>query len=131
MLPPISAKYKTTYQSWGRFVIMIRTSFLRASRTVAPRMAMRMPMCVRFQSSIPRSDIENRVLSVFKTYTQSSNQLSATSTFQDLGLDSLDAVELMVAVEEEFGIEIPEKESDEIRSVKDAVDYIAAQSEAR
>ncbi|PRT55892.1 Putative acyl carrier protein, mitochondrial [Wickerhamiella sorbophila] len=110
---------------------MIRTSFLRASRTVAPRMAMRMPMCARFQSTIPRGDIENRVLSVFKTYTQGSDKLSATSTFQDLGLDSLDAVELMVAVEEEFGIEIPEKESDEIRSVKDAVDYIAAQSEAR
>jgi NADH dehydrogenase (ubiquinone) 1 alpha/beta subcomplex 1 len=41
----------------------------------------------------------------------------------------LDTVELVVAIEEEFGIEIPDKESDEIKSIQDAVDYILAQDE--
>jgi NADH dehydrogenase (ubiquinone) 1 alpha/beta subcomplex 1 len=53
----------------------------------------------------------------------------AANFASDLGLDSLDTVELVVAIEEEFGIEIPDKESDEIKSIQDAVDYILAQDE--
>lgn len=46
-------------------------------------------------------------------------QLSASATFtKDLGLDSLDAVEVVMAIEEEFGIEIPDAEADEITTVK-------------
>ena len=42
----------------------------------------------------------------------------------DLGADSLDTVELVMAFEEEFGIEIPDEAAEKILSVKDAVDYI-------
>jgi len=44
----------------------------------------------------------------------------------DLGADSLDTVELVMAFEEEFGCEIPEEEAEKIQTVQDAVDYIDA-----
>lgn len=43
---------------------------------------------------------------------------------QDLGADSLDTVELVMAFEEEFGTEIPDEEAEKIQTVKDAVTYI-------
>ena len=47
------------------------------------------------------------------------------STFiDDLGADSLDIVELIMAFEEEFNIEIPDEVAEKIKSVKDAVEYI-------
>jgi len=47
------------------------------------------------------------------------------STFiDDLGADSLDIVELIMAFEEEFNIEIPDEIAEKIKTVKDAVDYI-------
>ena len=44
----------------------------------------------------------------------------------DLGADSLDTVELVMAFEEAFEIEIPDEDAEKIRTVKDAVDYIQA-----
>ncbi len=44
----------------------------------------------------------------------------------DLGADSLDIVELVMAFEEEFGIEIPDEDAEKIGSVKEATDYIQA-----
>ena len=43
----------------------------------------------------------------------------------DLGADSLDIVELVMAFEEEFGIEIPDEEAEKISNVREAVDYIS------
>ena len=45
----------------------------------------------------------------------------------DLGADSLDIVELVMAFEEEFGIEIPDDDAEKISTVKNAVDYIEQQ----
>ena len=45
---------------------------------------------------------------------------------EDLDADSLDAVELIMAVEEEFDIEIPDDKATEIKTVQDIVDYIKA-----
>ncbi|MBL9029165.1 MAG: acyl carrier protein [Caedimonas sp.] len=44
----------------------------------------------------------------------------------DLGADSLDTVELVMAFEEEFGIDIPDTDAEKIRTVKDTVDYVNA-----
>ena len=46
------------------------------------------------------------------------------SFVDDLGADSLDTVELVMALEEEFGVEIPDNEAEKIRTVKDAFAYI-------
>jgi len=54
--------------------------------------------------------------------------VEAASFTTDLGADSLDTVELVMAFEEEFGIEIPEEEAEKIQTVKDAVDYIESHS---
>lgn len=45
---------------------------------------------------------------------------------EDLGADSLDMVELVMAFEEEFGCEIPDKEAEKIRTIKDATEHLTA-----
>ena len=50
------------------------------------------------------------------------------SFIDDLGADSLDTVELVMAFEEEFEIEIPDEEAEGIQTVKNAVDYINSNS---
>jgi len=58
-------------------------------------------------------------------------KVTPTSSFtDDLGLDSLDAVEVVMAIEEEFGIEIPDEEADKITSVGEAISYISKQPDA-
>ena len=52
-------------------------------------------------------------------------EVTADASFvDDLGADSLDTVELVMAFEEEFGIEIPDEDAEKISTVKDAVNYI-------
>jgi acyl carrier protein len=50
------------------------------------------------------------------------------SFVDDLGADSLDIVELVMALEEDFGIEIPDEDAEKIVTVGDAVEYIKANS---
>ncbi|RKZ93964.1 MAG: acyl carrier protein [Gammaproteobacteria bacterium] len=55
---------------------------------------------------------------------------SEASFVDDLGADSLDTVELVMALEEEFGTEIPDEEAEKITTVQLAIDYINANTEA-
>ena len=56
-------------------------------------------------------------------------EVTANASFvDDLGADSLDTVELVMAFEEAFTIEIPDEQAEKIRTVKDAIDYINAHS---
>ncbi|MFW5789680.1 MAG: acyl carrier protein [Bacillota bacterium] len=48
------------------------------------------------------------------------------SFIDDLGADSLDVVELVMALEEEFDIEIPDEDAEKIETVQDAIDYLEA-----
>ncbi|MFQ6672501.1 MAG: acyl carrier protein [Candidatus Tectimicrobiota bacterium] len=52
------------------------------------------------------------------------------SFIDDLGADSLDTVELIMAFEEEFDIEIPDEEAEKIITVQDAVDYVKRHQES-
>jgi len=54
--------------------------------------------------------------------------IESASFVEDLGADSLDTVELVMALEEEFGIEIPDEQAEKILKVGDAVKYIEAHS---
>ncbi len=57
----------------------------------------------------------------------SEDQIKLESRFmEDLGADSLDVVELVMAIEEKFNIEIPDEDAEKIRTVGDAVNYIQA-----
>jgi acyl carrier protein len=55
----------------------------------------------------------------------SEDEIKPESKFvEDLGADSLDIVELMMSLEEKFGIEIPDSEAEKMETVQDVVDYI-------
>ena len=55
------------------------------------------------------------------------DQITENASFvDDLGADSLDTVELVMALEEEFDCEIPDEEAEKITTVKEAIDYILA-----
>ena len=56
-------------------------------------------------------------------------QVTPSASFvDDLGADSLDTVELVMALEEEFGLEIPDEEAQKLSNVQSAIDYINAKS---
>ncbi|OJA10832.1 hypothetical protein AZE42_00258 [Rhizopogon vesiculosus] len=85
-------------------------------------------------AGLSQETIQSRVLNVLKGFEKvdaDKVRLTTSSSFtDDLGLDSLDAVEVVMAVEEEFAIEIPDAEADEIKTVQQAIDYIAKTPEA-
>jgi acyl carrier protein len=55
---------------------------------------------------------------------------SEASFIDDLGADSLDIVELVMAMEEEFDIEIPDEEAEKLKTVKDVVSYLTSKGKA-
>ncbi|XP_024357157.1 acyl carrier protein 2, mitochondrial [Physcomitrium patens] len=77
--------------------------------------------------------VTDRVLSVVKKMQKvDSAKVTPNAHFQnDLGLDSLDTVEVVMAFEEEFAIEIPDADADKITSCADAIEYIASQPRAK
>ena len=72
------------------------------------------------------SDVEARVKSVVveQLGVDESEVTNAASFVDDLGADSLDTVELVMALEEEFGTEIPDEEAEKITTVQLAIDYV-------
>jgi acyl carrier protein len=54
-------------------------------------------------------------------------EVTGTASFvDDLGADSLDTIELVMAFEEAFGIEIPDEDAEKIKTVRDAIEYVEA-----
>jgi len=73
--------------------------------------------------------VENRVKSIIDQLGISEEQIKPESKFiEDLGADSLDIVELIMAMEEEFQTEIPDEEAEKIRTVGDAISYVSSHS---
>jgi len=72
------------------------------------------------------SDIEKKVKAIImEQLGVSEEELKAEASFvDDLGADSLDLVELVMALEEEFGQEIPDEDAEKITTVQDAINYI-------
>lgn len=72
------------------------------------------------------SDIETRVKSVVveQLGVEEAEVTNVASFVDDLGADSLDTVELVMALEEEFGTEIPDEEAEKITTVQLAIDYV-------
>jgi len=70
--------------------------------------------------------VEERVKSIIvEQLGVDAGEVTADAEFiKDLGADSLDTVELIMAFEEEFGVEISDEEAEKINRVKDAVEYI-------
>ncbi|WRT67966.1 acyl carrier protein [Kwoniella shivajii] len=104
---------------------------LKATSSIAKTLK---PQAVTFQyrsyaaaAGLSKDDISSRVLDVLKSFEKvDSTKLSPSASFtSDLGLDSLDAVEVVMAIEEEFAIEIPDAEADEITTVQKAIDYVS------
>ena len=78
------------------------------------------------------SDVAERVKKIVVEHlgVDESKVTDNASFIDDLGADSLDTVELVMAFEEAFGVEIPEDAAEKISTVRDAVDYIEKQKAA-
>ncbi|ATY64809.1 NADH:ubiquinone oxidoreductase 9.6kD subunit [Cordyceps militaris CM01] len=107
-----------------------------AAPVVALRAAAQSFVPVRMYSAgggLKKEEVEGRIMSLlqgFDKVNDASNIKPAAHFANDLGLDSLDTVEVVMAIEEEFSIEIPDKDADTIHSVDKAVEYIISQPDA-
>ncbi|THV04859.1 acyl carrier protein [Dendrothele bispora CBS 962.96] len=111
------------------FRVAARTSFLsrQALRVSRPTTQLSLRAAYSAAAGLSKENVEARVMDVLKGFEKvDQSKLTSSASFsKDLGLDSLDAVEVVMAVEEEFAIEIPDAEADEIQTVQQAIDYVA------
>ncbi|KAI3507007.1 hypothetical protein L1887_21712 [Cichorium endivia] len=84
-------------------------------------------------SFLNKSEVTDRVVTCVKNFQKVDPcKVSPTAHFQnDLGLDSLDTVEIVMALEEEFGFEIPDTDADKISTITHAVDFISSHPQAK
>jgi acyl carrier protein len=89
---------------------------------------------------IDKQSIENRVIDLISEHFNTPREnIKRSTTIQgggqagadDIGADSLDVVEFIMEVEEEFDIQVPDTDAEKIRTVGDVIDYIVAKLEER
>ncbi|GKY93043.1 acyl carrier protein 2, mitochondrial [Mayamaea pseudoterrestris] len=118
----------------SRVAVRATPTLLSAMRTQQPAP---MVFAVRHFSAPPAfldpSEVTDRIITVVKNFDQvDPTKVTPDTIFgKDLGLDSLDIVEVVMAIEDEFAIEIPDQEADKIVSIKDAIKYIATHPMAK
>ncbi|CAK7340164.1 unnamed protein product [Dovyalis caffra] len=95
-------------------------------------------ICRRFSEEVrgtflDRSEVTDRVVNVVKNFQKvDPSKVTPNAHFQnDLGLDSLDTVEIVMALEEEFQFEIPDSEADKINTINLAIDFISSHPQAK
>ncbi|ORZ30834.1 putative acyl carrier protein [Catenaria anguillulae PL171] len=114
--------------------LLPKTQPLRAAAMVAAGRQVGPALFARSYASgaLERQEIEKRIIDLIRGFDKvASAEVTSESHFtKDLGLDSLDTVEVVMAIEEEFAIEISDKDADSIMTVKQAIDYIAARQDA-
>lgn len=71
-------------------------------------------------------EIQNKVIKIVSeaANVEVANIKAETSFVDDLNLDSLDMVEMMMKMEEEFGVEIPEEKTEELKTISDVTNYL-------
>ncbi len=76
------------------------------------------------------SEIESKVKKIIEEkLSVNADQITNEAKFaEDLKADSLDTVELVMALEDEFGLDIPDEDAEKIKTVQDAIDYIGSKS---
>eukprot|EP00612_Vaucheria_litorea_P004254 CAMPEP_0171466032 /NCGR_PEP_ID=MMETSP0945-20130129/8939_1 /TAXON_ID=109269 /ORGANISM="Vaucheria litorea, Strain CCMP2940" /LENGTH=145 /DNA_ID=CAMNT_0011993891 /DNA_START=81 /DNA_END=516 /DNA_ORIENTATION=- len=93
------------------------------------------PLGVRMFSDtfLPVEEVQERVINVVKAFEQvEDSKVTPTSHFiNDLGLDSLDTVEVVMAIEEEFVIEIPDDMAEKLLTIEDAVKFVSQHPQAK
>jgi len=74
------------------------------------------------------SEIESKVKKIIEEkLSVNADQITNEAKFaEDLKADSLDTVELVMALEDEFGLDIPDEDAEKIKTVQDAIDYIGS-----
>lgn len=116
---------------------MFRSVLSRALRTPTLSRAalVARPQAIRFYAGFPaltRDLAKERVFELLEGYDKvNGKEISESSSYiQDLGLDSLDVVEVVMEVEHEFNIQIPDHEADTLKTVGQTLDYILSQPDA-
>ena len=89
--------------------------------------------CAAPQTFLDTKEVTQRVLEVVKGFDKvdPAKATEAAHFINDLGLDSLDVVELCMAIEEEFCITIPDAEAEKIHTTEDAIKFVAAHPQAK
>lgn len=111
-------------------------SFFKFTKTVAPQYKIALPKyqslyaaptMYRFSSDagidkILLEEVEIKVFEVLKSAAKcKTDKLTRTASFEELGFDSLDSVEMVVALEENFGVDLEESEAEKLSNVNDAI----------
>ncbi|KAF2963710.1 hypothetical protein GQX73_g9867 [Xylaria multiplex] len=115
---------------------VVPRSTILISRSAAPTSRITAIPAVRMYSAasgLKKEEVESRIMGILNGFDKVNDpsNIKPTAHFSnDLALDSLDTVEVVMAIEEEFSIEIPDKDADAIHSVNQAVDYILSQPDA-
>ncbi len=125
----------STMFSAGR-VLATRFAVRAATNTTTLSALARQPQTIRTFAAatfLDAADVTERIIAVVKNFDQvDANKVTPKVKFtEDLGLDSLDVVEVVMAIEDEFAIEIPDTEADKIASIEDAVEYITSHPMAK
>ncbi len=79
-------------------------------------------------ATVTTEQIETRVIDALASFGPDKSQISRSSTFEELDIDSLDLVELAQIVEDEYGVVLKGEDMKELRTVGDAIDLIASRT---